>query len=273
MNIDWFKDLQAIEQTGSFSKASGLRNISQPALTKRIKALEEWAEQPLVDRNKRPVSLTSAGHALCSTCAEFFETLEHQRLDLLNRTAANKQTVIRFAAQHSIAWHFFPDWLRQIELQFGPVSTRMRAENLTECVNSFTEQEVNFLLAYDVVDAAFSHGCTAEFESLVVGEDILVPVCAPDDQGCPVFDCNSKKLLPLISYGQASPLGDLFERHVRPKLLSENIQLIYENPMSSTWLNWTLKGVGVYWLPQRLVRAEIANKHLVLAGDATCVSI
>ena len=98
MNIDWFKDLQAIEQKGSFSKASGLRNISQPALTKRIKALEEWAEQPLVDRNKRPVSLTSAGHALCSTCAEFFETLEHQRLDLLNRTAVNKQTVIRFAA-------------------------------------------------------------------------------------------------------------------------------------------------------------------------------
>jgi DNA-binding transcriptional LysR family regulator len=106
---------------------------------------------------------------LCSTCAEFFETLEHQRLDLLNRTAVNKQTVIRFAAQHSIAWHFFPDWLRQIELQFGPVSTRMRAENLTECVNSFTEQEVNFLLAYDVVDAAFSHGFTAEVESLVVG--------------------------------------------------------------------------------------------------------
>ena len=211
---------------------------------------------------------------MCSTCAEFFETLEHQRLDLLNRTAVNKQTVIRFAAQHSIAWHFFPDWLRQIELQFGPVSTRMRAENLTECVNSFTEQEVNFLLAYYVVDAAFSHGFAAEVESLVVGEDILVPVCAPDDQGCPVFDCNSKKLLPLISYGQASPLGDLFERHVRPKLLSENIQLISENPMSSTLLNWTLKGVGVCWLPQRLVRAEISNKHLVLAGGRDlCVDL
>ena len=103
MNIDWFKDLQAIEQTGSFSKASGLRNISQPALTMRIKALEDWAEQPLVDRNKRPVSLTTAGHTLFSTCAEFFETLEHQRFDLLNRTAANRQTFIRFAAQHSIA--------------------------------------------------------------------------------------------------------------------------------------------------------------------------
>jgi DNA-binding transcriptional LysR family regulator len=36
MNIDWFKDLQVIEQTGSFSKASGLRNISQPASTYEV---------------------------------------------------------------------------------------------------------------------------------------------------------------------------------------------------------------------------------------------
>lgn len=266
MNIDWFKDLRAIEQTGSFSKASMVRHISQPALTRRIKSLEDWAEQPLVNRNNRPVSLTDAGTALLDTCSEFFEMLEDQRLDLLNRQAANHQTIIRFAAQHSIAWHFFPDWLRDLEMEIGPISTRMRAEDLSECVASFVEQEVNFLLAYDVIYPEFSQDLKNQVESLYVGEDKFVPVCAPDADGQPIFNCNEARTLPLISYGKNSPLGNLFEQDVRPKLRSQNIQLIYENSMSSTLLNWALKGVGVCWLPHRLVHSDITHHRLVLAG-------
>ena len=274
MNLDWFKDLQALEQTRSFSKASYARNISQPALTRRIKALEIWAEQSLVNRNERPVSLTDAGSVLLSTCAEFFDTLESQRLDLLNRKASNKQAIIRFAAQHSIAWHFFPDWLREIEMQFGPISTRMRAEDLAECMHSFIEQEVNFLLAYDVVNSEIPKTTAREIERLSVGKDSLVPICAPNADGKPIFECDSARTLPLISYGKSTPLGKLFETHLRPKLVSQNIQLIYENSMSSTLLNWALKGVGVCWLPSRLVKTEITNGHLVLAGDERfCVDL
>ena len=267
MNLDWFKDLAAIEQTGSFSKASLAQNISQPALTRRIKALEEWAEQPLVDRNKRPVSLTEAGYTFLSTCTDFFETIDRQRVDLLSQSIANKQTVIRFAAQHSIAWHFFPDWLRDLEMQFGPISTRIRAEDLADCVDSFLAQDVDFLMAYDVIHAEFPQELPHQIEAISVGGDALVPVCAPDETGKPTFDCDSDKSLPLISYGRATPLGRLFERDVRPKLSSQNIQLIYENSMSSTLRNWTLKGVGVCWLPRRLISSDLENKRLVIAGN------
>ena len=267
MNLDWFKDLKAIEQTGSFSKASQLRNISQPALTRRIKSLEMWADQPLVDRNGRPVCLTEAGISLLTTCTDFFDELESQRLNLLSQTSAYQQTAIRFAAQHSIAWHFFPDWLREIELEFGPISTRMRAEDLAQCMASFKDQEVDFLLAYDVMNSEIIRITTNKFDSVFVGEDKLVPVCAPDEDGQPIFDCHSKRSLPLISYGQMSPLGNLFETAVRPKLVSQNIQLIYENSMSSALLNWTLRGVGVCWLPLRLIGSEISTGRLVIAGD------
>lgn len=267
MNLDWFKDLAAIEQTGSFSKASLAQNISQPALTRRIKALEEWAEQPLVDRNKRPVSLTEAGYTFLSTCTDFFETIDRQRVDLLSQSIANKQTVIRFAAQHSIAWHFFPDWLRDLEMQFGPISTRIRAEDLADCVDSFLAQDVDFLMAYDVIHAEFPQELPHQIDAISVGGDALVPVCAPDENGNPTFDCDSDKSLPLISYGRATPLGRLFERDVRPKLSSQNIQLIYENSMSSTLRNWTLKGVGVCWLPRRLISSDLENKRLVIAGN------
>ena len=60
MNFQWFDDLAAVQATGHFSLASQKSHISQPALSRRIKALEDWAGFSLVDRRSRPVGLTPA---------------------------------------------------------------------------------------------------------------------------------------------------------------------------------------------------------------------
>jgi len=267
VNIGWFRDLQAVQKLGSFSKASELQNLSQPALTRRIKALEAWAEQKLVERDRRPVTLTNAGKALLETSMEFLDLLEAQRLDMLSQTKVNQQSVIRFAAQHSIAWHFFPNWLRELELVIGPVHTRMRAEDLAECVESLLEQEVNFLLAYDVLREDFPEAMKQPFEHIIIGEDKLVPVCAPAADGQPAFSFDSNDdPLPLVSYGGDSPLGRLLDSAITPRLARHNTQVIYQNSMSGTLLNWTLRGAGVCWLPERLVAAEIEQGRLVLAA-------
>lgn len=85
MNFSWFRDLQALQQLGSFSKASEAQNRSRPALTRRIKALEVWAEQQLVERERRPVTLTIAGQTLLETSIEFLNMLEVQRLNMLSQ--------------------------------------------------------------------------------------------------------------------------------------------------------------------------------------------
>ena len=268
MNLQWFRDLQAIEQLGSFSRASEARNLSQPALTRRIKALESWAEQQLVMRDRRPVTLTHAGQTLLDTCTEFLDALETQRRDMLSQTEAHRQSVIRFAAQHSIAWHFFPNWLRDLELTIGPISTRMRAEDLSECVESFLNGEVNFLLAYNILAEEFPAIMKGAVDHIVIGDDKLVPVCAPNADGNATFDLNRRSdPLPLVSYGLESPLGRLVENTIAPKL-SHKTQVIYQNSMSGTLLNWTLRGAGVCWLPRRLVEADIDQGRLVLAAGA-----
>ena len=63
MNFSWFKDLVHLASTGNFSRAAELSNISQPAFSRRIKALEEWVGTTLVERTRQPVTLTPAGHS------------------------------------------------------------------------------------------------------------------------------------------------------------------------------------------------------------------
>ena len=74
MNFSWFRDLQAVQQFGTFSKASEAGHLSQPALTRRIKALEVWAEQQLMERDRRPVTLTIAGQTLLETSIELLDS-------------------------------------------------------------------------------------------------------------------------------------------------------------------------------------------------------
>ena len=61
MDFQWFDDLAAVQATGHFSLVAQKSHISQPASSRRIKTLEDWAGFSFVDRRSRPVSLTPAG--------------------------------------------------------------------------------------------------------------------------------------------------------------------------------------------------------------------
>jgi len=56
MDFQWFDDLAAVQATSHFSLAAQKSHISQPALSRRIKVLEDWAGFSLLDRCSRPVS-------------------------------------------------------------------------------------------------------------------------------------------------------------------------------------------------------------------------
>ena len=64
MQSDWFIDFMTLASTRSFTRAALLRHVTQPAFSRRIRALEAWAEVDLIDRRVHPATLTPAGRAL-----------------------------------------------------------------------------------------------------------------------------------------------------------------------------------------------------------------
>src|ERR1700733_3333174 len=61
MELIWFEDYLALAETLNFSRAAEARHMTQPAFSRRIRALEEWVGAPLFDRAGQPVALTAAG--------------------------------------------------------------------------------------------------------------------------------------------------------------------------------------------------------------------
>jgi DNA-binding transcriptional LysR family regulator len=79
MNLFWFHDLANLARTGNFSQAAELSNLSQPALSRRIKAIETWVGTLLVDRSRHPVTLTSAGTQMLEAGQQALARLETER--------------------------------------------------------------------------------------------------------------------------------------------------------------------------------------------------
>ena len=53
MDLDWLKDFLALAELKTFSRAADARNVTQPAFSRRIRALEDWIGAPLFVRGRR----------------------------------------------------------------------------------------------------------------------------------------------------------------------------------------------------------------------------
>jgi DNA-binding transcriptional LysR family regulator len=64
MDSQALKAFVSVAELNSFSLAADALHITQPAISKRIRSLEEQLDSRLFDRHNRTLSLTDAGIAL-----------------------------------------------------------------------------------------------------------------------------------------------------------------------------------------------------------------
>lgn len=268
MDLSWFKDLGRLAKTGNFSQAALIGNISQPAFSRRIKALEGWVGTKLVERSSHPIVLTAAGEQMLEASKQAFERLDNERSQILEAQSLPDKYVVTFGAQHSIGWRFFPAWLQAFENAYGPIISRLRADDLPSCIDALAQREIDFVIAYE---SAYTKG-TAPFqatESLSIGSDILVPVCKPGVDQNPLFafDDPTGPPVPWLRFGEAAPIT----RHIDPLLdragIKSRLSVVYENSMAGALRIRARDGAGVAWLPYSLVAPDIEAGLLTNTGD------
>ena len=76
MDISYLSDFLAVAAELNFSRAAKSRNISQPALSNHVIALEEELGVRLLERTKRRVSLTNEGKLLLADAQRILDTFE-----------------------------------------------------------------------------------------------------------------------------------------------------------------------------------------------------
>lgn len=268
MDFVWFRDLGNLARTGNFSQAAELSNISQPAFSRRIKALEGWVGSTLVDRSRQPVRLTSAGSQMLEAGQQALARIEHERNQIRDAQTVPDKYVVTFGAQHSIGWRFYPAWLQAFESAYGPIMSRLRADDLPSCVDALKDGEVDFVIAYE---SRLAKGITGlrSLESLAIGDDALIPVCKAGPDGRPLFSFEDPAApqIPYLRFGTTAPIT----RHIDPLLdgmgIRDRLGVIYENAMAGALRIRARDGAGVAWLPKSLVAPDLEAGLLAVTGE------
>lgn len=105
MDTAWLLDLRALADTLNFSRAAEMRNITQPAFGRRIKALEEWSGSVLVDRSTHRIRITPAGVIMLDAANDVLQRIERATHDLSQERSAT--ATLTFAATHALSFTFF----------------------------------------------------------------------------------------------------------------------------------------------------------------------
>jgi len=112
MDLASLEAFLAIADSGGFSAAGERLHLTQPAVSKRIAALEAQLGRRLFDRVGREVALTEAGQALLPRARRILAELEDTRRALGNLDAEVGGR-LSFATSHHIGLHRLPPLLRR----------------------------------------------------------------------------------------------------------------------------------------------------------------
>lgn len=120
MEIVNLQTFVAVAETGSFSRASAQLFLTQPAISKRIAALEEELGSQLFDRIGRRVTLTEAGQALLPHARRILLEVEDSRRIITN-LSGQIGGKLSIGTSHHIGLHRLPPVLRQFNQNYPDV--------------------------------------------------------------------------------------------------------------------------------------------------------
>jgi LysR family transcriptional regulator, hypochlorite-specific transcription factor HypT len=268
MNLLWLDDFLALAASGNFSRAAEERHMTQPAFSRRIRALEEWLGVVLFDRTTHPATLTEAGQWFRGVAQE---TLTHvARLpDQARAVVDASAATLRIASTHALSFTFLPAWLRSLESRRAVGPIQLMSDVMQQCEALMQQGRAQFMLCHAHPEVP-SRLDPAAFVSTLVGHDELVPLSAPDKQGRPRYSLarSAKSAVPILAYSAESGIGRLVRTLRGAALDGLSTQPALTAHLATVLRTMVLDGRGVAWLPRSLVAEELTRGQLVEAGDA-----
>ena len=212
MDAAWLEDFLALVDLGHFSRAAEQRCITQPAFSRRVRALEDWVGAPLFTRDVQPVMLTPAGERFRPVAEETLRRL-HQGREAAREAGQMAATTLRFASTQVLSLTFFPNWLKSIEAREQIQATiHLTAAHMAACEQVMLRGEAHFLLCHHHPKTTHLL-MTDQFHSVTLGMDALLPVSAPRADGTgPLFTLPGTPTapLPLLTFTRDSGLGRIW---------------------------------------------------------------
>lgn len=159
-----------VAETGGVTRAAGLLNLTQSAVSMQLKRLEEALNLSLLDRSGRGIALTPSGEQLLGYARRMLELND----EALGRLTANEyEGEIVLGVPHDIVYPVLPPILRQFATDFPRVQVKLISSFTSRMKAQFSRGEIDVLLTTEY-DTPSDARCLCSIPLVWVG--------APDGQ-------------------------------------------------------------------------------------------
>jgi LysR family transcriptional regulator, hypochlorite-specific transcription factor HypT len=269
LEIKWLEDFLSLAETGSFSRSAELRHVTQPAFSRRIKALENWVGAELIDRTSYPTKLTPAGESFRERATPIVQDVFDARSTLRGQRPIPPDT-LSFAVPHALSLNFYPKWLTKVErthFDGAPLTTKLVAANVHDAVMALVEGNCDLLMCYHHPEQPIQLD-PKRYAMIPLGTERICPYSKPQRDGTPLFELpgKSSQPIPYLAYSPNAFLGHMVEIILDSARRPHHLRRRYETDMAEALKVMAVEGHGVAWLPDSAVTRELKARQLVSAG-------
>jgi len=144
-HLDKLRPFVAIAQAGTIHEAAKRLHVTQPALSRMIKTLEEACGTELFSRSRRGVSLTAAGEELLIYANQTLKELENLEAKL--QAPSNKLAGhIRIGTYESLAEYLWPDFLAFMQSENPDLAISLKTSSEVKQIELLERGEIDILV-------------------------------------------------------------------------------------------------------------------------------
>lgn len=249
MTLDQLKTFLWVSRLGGVRKAAQEMNITQPAVSGRIAALEESLGTTLFERTHRGVSLTKQGVLLRDYAEKIADLVERIKSNVVPAESVN--SLLRIGVAETIVQLWLPSFLSALYEKYPNLNVEISVDVTVDLRQQLIERSL---------DLAILMGPVSEFS---VDNVELPPVELAwfASAAAPVPEMGA---VPMISYNRNSrPYREL--RREATKRYGEDTKIF---PSSSIYagLEMVASGIGVGIFPRQLGK-ELINQNRIVEFD------
>ncbi len=253
MEIDQVETFLAVATFGGFHRAAEALRVSQPAVSARIKALEESLGVTLFARSRGGLALSDAGRTLRPYAEQLLRAAALARHSVHEHQPGSAGP-LQIAAALSISIYFLPDVLKHFQRAHPNVTVTIRSGHSKEVLEMVLGEEAEIGLA-----RSLHH---PEVETLSLRDDPLLLVAHPTQGPKHLRRARLEQVAawPLIFFDRGSSDWTLTHGLFRSAGLVPNVA--FEVDTIETAKKMVERGLGLAFLPQVAVGGEIRRERL-----------
>ncbi len=253
-----------LSQVLNFSQVADELNISQPALSKQIMALEKELNVKLFDRSTVPLTLTPAGESFITDAKELLFR-EEQLKRSMEDFKSEKKGRLEIGVSPFRCLYFMPDIIKKLREQFPDLQIVLHEANSTQLHKWAVEGSLDFIIMNLPVDEALLDVVPLKKENLILAVpneliSQLPPAKNTEDKPYPIIDLAKCEKLPFIVLSPQQELRRLFDKicitsGLRAEIITEVIGI------TTAW-SMARAGVGATVLPMQFLQHNTLSDNL-----------